>query len=55
LVDRLNTQGKILTVVKENLKEALEMVQEFDKSAVEKNIDDFLARKICKDLGIERP
>lgn len=45
----VNTQGKTLKEVKENLKEALLLILETNK------ILNFLSRKICQDLGIEQP
>lgn len=46
----VNTQGKTMEEVRENLKEALRLILESNRE-----IDDFLATKICKDLGIEKP
>jgi len=46
----VNTQGKTMEEVRENLKEALRLILESNSE-----IDDFLATKICKDLGIENP
>ena len=46
----VNTQGKTMEEVRENLKEALILILESNSE-----IDDFLATKICKDLGIEKP
>ncbi len=46
----VNTQGKTMEEVRENLKEALRLILESNSE-----IDDFLATKICKDLGIEKP
>ncbi len=54
----VNTQGKTLKEAKENLKEALELIFKNQKTSQTSSVprhtevNDFLARKICTDLGI---
>ena len=58
-----NTQGQTLEEVRENLKEAVQLVIEANRdldrrtSSVPRHTEivDKLARKICKDLGIPMP
>lgn len=46
----VNTQGATLAEARENLKEALGMM-----AAVHREINDFTAKKICRDLEIGQP
>ena len=65
-----NTQGAILEEVRENLREAVELIIETNRMLVaeavageqvikeqlgHREINDFLARKICRDLQVPEP
>ncbi len=47
-----NTQGRTLEEARANLEEAITLVLEANRALAE---NDFLARKICKDLDVPRP
>jgi len=49
-----NTQGKTLAETRENLKEAVELVLEANPRRFQRHreINDFLAKKICQDLDV---
>ena len=69
----VNTQGRTLKEVRENLREVLTLILESNRMIAKKaakggalhgrtstvprhrEINDFLARKICRDLGVEEP
>lgn len=51
-----NTQGETLDEARANLGEAVALVLEANRTLVEEELrDDFLVRKICRDLEIRRP
>jgi predicted RNase H-like HicB family nuclease len=51
-----NTQGDtLLEEARENLREAVALVLEANRELGHREINDFLARKICRDLGIPEP
>lgn len=54
-----NTQGKTLEETRQNLNEAVALVLEANRKASSiprhREVNDFLARKICTDLQIPKP
>ncbi len=48
-----NTQGRTLEEARTNLREAVVLVMEANRAMAEdRDVNDFLARKICRDLEI---
>ncbi len=50
-----NTQAETLEEARTNLVEAVTLVLEANRQLTEGELNDFLARKICRDLQIPKP